>query len=105
MVTLDGVPLYIAEDHLGFFYVKFGDVSDVSLVKCKTGIATTDFEIMITLTWKNFMNIPKQFCGSRPIYIAVKCHRSICWSCGIFEILPLKEAGTTTPTIYQQRNN
>lgn len=42
-VTFHGVPLYITENHLGFFFAKFGEVAGVSSVKSKAGIATGDF--------------------------------------------------------------
>lgn len=36
-VTLHGVPLYITEDHLGFFLVEFVRVPDVTSVKKQVG--------------------------------------------------------------------
>lgn len=55
-VTLHGVPLYISEDQLGYFFAQFCEVSDVSPVKSKTGIATGDMENWITVTRKNFIS-------------------------------------------------
>lgn len=36
-VTLHGVPLFIMEDHLGFSFLKFGQINDVSAVKKQCG--------------------------------------------------------------------
>lgn len=55
-VTLLGVDIYIYEDHL-LFLSQFGDVSNVALIKRKTGIATGDVEVMITVNRKNFISI------------------------------------------------
>lgn len=70
-VTLHGVPLYISGDNLSFFFAQFGEMADVSSVKCKSGIATGDIKIMVTVTRKNFfMNNPNGLiCGGRPIYV------------------------------------
>lgn len=57
-VILYGVPLYISEDLLGHFFAKFGEFADVSSIRSKTGIATGDVEIMVTLTGKVFIEIP-----------------------------------------------
>lgn len=80
-VTLHREPLYITENHFGFFFAKFREVVDISSVKSKVGIATGDFEVTVTLTKKNFMDIPNVLiCGSRPIYVVEGCH-PLCWSC------------------------
>lgn len=72
-ITFDGVSLYIGEDHLGFFFAKSREVAVVSSVKSKAGIATGDFEIMITLTRNNFMDITNILtCGGRPISVDVE---------------------------------
>lgn len=36
-MTLHGVPLYISDNYLGFFFAKFGEVSSVSSIKSKAG--------------------------------------------------------------------
>lgn len=54
-VTLHGDPFSISEDHLGCFFSQFDEVSEVSSVISKTGIAKGDMEIWVTVTRKNFM--------------------------------------------------
>lgn len=39
------MPLYISENHLGFFFAEFGKVSSVKPIKSKAGITTSDVEI------------------------------------------------------------
>lgn len=51
-VTLHGVPF---GGTLVFFFSKFGEVADVTLVKSKAGIATGAVEIMLTVNRKNFI--------------------------------------------------
>lgn len=51
-VTLHGVPVFISENHLGFFFSKFEEVAEVMAVKSKTDIATGDVKIMLTVTRK-----------------------------------------------------
>lgn len=46
---------------------------DISSVKSKMGIATRYFEVTVTLTKKNFMDIPN--------VVVEGCH-PLCWSCG-----------------------
>lgn len=63
-VALHGVSVYISKDHLSFFFSKFGEVAEFSAVKGKTGIATGDIEILITVNRRNFMDIPNVLtCG------------------------------------------
>lgn len=99
-VTLQGMSLYITESHLGFIFAGFGEVADVSSVKITTGIATGgNFEVMVTLTKKHFMDIPNILtCGRRSIYAVVEGGRHLRKS---FKILPRKEADTKNPTIYK----
>lgn len=106
--TLYGVLLYITKDHLRFAKIK--EVGDVLSVKSNAGISTGDFEIMVTLTRENFMDIPNVMtcvrpanlcCGWRPLSslpVLCCCRTS-------FEILSWKQTGTRTPIIYKQRNN
>lgn len=49
----------------------------------KAGIATGDVEIWVTVTRKNFMEIPNMLmCGGRPIYVIVEGPRLFYWGCG-----------------------
>lgn len=57
-MTMHGVHLYISDNHLGFFFATFGEVSIVSPIKSKVGIATGDVEIVVAVTRKNFIDIP-----------------------------------------------
>lgn len=80
-VPLHEVPLYISGDHLGFFFAKFRGSPIYHL--SKAGIATGDVEIWVTVTRKNFMEIPNMLiCGGRPIYVIVEGPRLFYWGCG-----------------------
>lgn len=57
-VTVYGVPADITEDLLGSFFAKYGQVGDVSPIINKVGIATTNFVLQVTMSPKNFMDIP-----------------------------------------------
>lgn len=72
-VSLDRVPLIISEDYLGFFFFQFGEVVNVSVVKGKSGIATGDIKILVTVDRKYVINIPNVLiCGGRPIYVVIE---------------------------------
>lgn len=44
--------MYISEDHIGAFMVDYRCVEDVVAVKNQAGIATSDIEVMVTMTYK-----------------------------------------------------
>lgn len=72
-ITLHRVPMYITEDHLGAFFSSFGPVEGLILIKGKSGIATSDFEVLVTLTRPKFNNVPNVItCVGRNIYIIVE---------------------------------
>lgn len=65
-LTIYGVSFYNTEEQLRFFVDK---VADLTSVKSKTGITTGDFKIIVSLTRKNFMDIPNVLTfGGRPIF-------------------------------------
>lgn len=87
-VTFHGASLYIGEDLLGFYFAKFREVAVVLSVKSKAGIATGDFEIMLTLTRNNFIDITNILtCSGRPIYVDVEGRRPLCCFCRAAENL------------------
>lgn len=59
-VTLHGVPVFISENHLGFFFSKFEEVAEVMAVKSKTDIATGDVKIILT--------VPPKISWTYPMY-------------------------------------
>lgn len=60
----------------GKFMVKYGRIEEVSAVKSRASIVTSDFEIMVTMTRKSFNGVPiVQTCGGRTIYIVVEGRR------------------------------
>lgn len=59
--------------HLCFFFSKFGEGNDFSVVTSKAGIATDDIEIMVTVKRKNFIEISIFLIyGGWPIYGVLK---------------------------------
>lgn len=65
--------IYITEDHLGVFLANYGWAENVSSVKNRTGIAASDFEVMVTMTRKNLLDVPNMLTyGGRFIYILVE---------------------------------
>lgn len=82
-ITLHDVTMYITEGHLGAYFSNYGLVDDVSAVKGKSLITTSDVDIMVTLFRKNFIDIPNVLTsGGQNIYVAVEGRRPHCWSCG-----------------------
>lgn len=78
-IIVHGVPTYISEDHLGTFMAKYSRVEVVSLGKSGPGMATSDFEVMVTMTRKIFEEVPNVLtCGGRSIYVMV-CLSRIIW--------------------------
>lgn len=72
-VTVHGVPIDISEDRLGAFFALYGKVEKV------TGIATGDVTIEITLTRKNFIDIPNiLMCRERRMIVVVEGRRPYC---------------------------
>lgn len=64
-ITLHGVPTYITEDHLGAFFTDYGPVDGVSSIKDKSDIATSGFEVLVTLSQPKFnyyLRRPEYFC-------------------------------------------
>lgn len=49
-INLRGVPLDIKEERLGAFFSQFGQVADVTAAAGKSGIATGEFVLQVTLT-------------------------------------------------------
>lgn len=82
-ITLRGVPLDIKEERVGALISQFGQVTDVTAAASKSGIATEDYVLQVTLTRKSFMNIPNILtCRGRNILVIVKGRGPHCWSCG-----------------------
>lgn len=53
-ITLHKVPIYITEEHFGAFLSDYGPVMELTSIKSKLDIATSDFEVMVTLTRPKF---------------------------------------------------
>lgn len=56
-ITLNVFPIYITEDHLGVFLKNYGWAENVSSVRSGTGIAASDFDVMVTITRKNLLDV------------------------------------------------
>lgn len=101
-VTIHRIP---SEDHLGFFFSQFAEVSELSPIRSKAGIATSDVEICITLNRKQFVETPdKLMCGGRPICVIVEGRRQLCWACGATAHLCNVYLGTN-PELHPQSQN
>lgn len=69
----------ITEERIGVFFSQFREVAAVS---GKTGIATGDYVLQITLIRKNFVYDPDILtCRSRNIFVVVESCRLNCWAC------------------------
>lgn len=83
-VTVHVVPIDISEDRQGAFFAQYGKVERVGGVISKAGISTGDALIEITLTRKNFNDIPNVImCRDRRILVVVEGYKPYCWACGI----------------------
>lgn len=71
-VTVHGVPVDISGDRLGTFFSQYGYVEEVSAITGKTGIATGEFVLQVTLTRKGYNDIPNTLmCWERIIPVVV----------------------------------
>lgn len=83
-ITLHRVPMYITEDH----FADYGPVVGVYTIKTKWGIASSDFEVLVTLTRPKFKVVPNIITfGCRNIFVIVDSCRLFFWVCGAAEHL------------------
>lgn len=70
----NSVPTCITEDHWGGgFFFEYGPAEEISTVRSKSGIATRDVELMVTLTRNRFNEVPKVItCGGQNICVVVR---------------------------------
>lgn len=52
------MPVDITDDLMGPFFTQYGQVEDVSAIISKTGIATGDIVLQVTMNRKSFSEIP-----------------------------------------------
>lgn len=57
--TINGMPVDICPDRMGAFFMKFGQVHEVKILRSKAGIAIGNMEISFTVYRKNFNEIPQ----------------------------------------------
>lgn len=57
-ITVHCVPVDISEDRMEAFFAKYRQVNEIIAVISKSGIATGDIVIQVTLTRQNFGEIP-----------------------------------------------
>lgn len=82
-IILHGVLMYITNDHLGVFMAKYGQVKEVSAVRSRAGIATSDYEVMVIMTRKDFLEVSNVLkCDTRSIFVMVEGRLPYCWNCG-----------------------
>lgn len=83
-ITLHVVPMDFREEQPGVFLFRYGQVEDVLAVSNKAGIATGDYVLQITMTRKNFMDIPDILsCRGRNILFISEGRRLHCFFCGV----------------------
>lgn len=57
----------------GGFFFEYGPAEEISTVRSKSGIATRDVELMVTLTRNRFNEVPKVItCGGQNICVVVR---------------------------------
>lgn len=81
-MTLHWFPVDLTEEWLGddggsCFFSKFRKVGDVLAVSSNIGITTGDFVLQITMTWKDFLDIP---CHGQNILVIVEGLHPHCWA-------------------------
>lgn len=75
-INLYGVPLDAAEEHLGAFFMTYGSLVSISPILRKSGFATSEFALQVTVTREAFLNILNVLiCFGRSIYVAVERKR------------------------------
>lgn len=58
-ITVHGVPEDICDDRMRALFSKYDEVEEVNAIINKSGIATGDMVLQVTLTRKSFGEIPK----------------------------------------------
>lgn len=77
-VTIHGVS---CKDRMGAFFSKYGQVNEVKVLISKSGIATGDMELQVTVNRKSFGEIPNILvCQEKRML--VEGWRPCCWLCG-----------------------
>lgn len=57
-ITLHGMPMDIEEEDLvGAFFTEYGQVEEITVVRSKTGIATGDIILQVTMSHKYFLEV------------------------------------------------
>lgn len=88
-ITLHGVPMDFTEEQLGVFFFRYGQGEDVLAASSKAGITTGDYVLQITMTRKNFMDIPDIIsCRRQNILLISEDRRLHCFFCDVTEHLP-----------------
>lgn len=97
-VTLPGDPIHITEEHLSDFFTSYGRAGNVTHLLSKV---TWDFVLQVTMTRKNFPDIPGILtCIDRTIFVIAEGRGDYCWSCGATGHLSKVSPGVTTKTNY-----
>lgn len=73
-VTVLGMPVDICEDRIEAFFSKYGDVEGVNASISKSGIATGDIVLQVTLTRQAFGEIPNILMCREKRMLVVEVH-------------------------------
>lgn len=78
-ITVHGVPVDICEDRLGDIFSKYGQVEEVSAITTKSGIATGDVMLHVTLARQTFGKVPNILMGRKKrMLVVVERRRPYC---------------------------
>lgn len=94
--------MYITEDNLGAFFSDYIPVEGISSIKSKSGIATSDLEVLVTVNRFKYNEISIIItCGGGNIFVVVESRRPYYWACGVIGTLS-KLCPTKYPTLQTQ---
>lgn len=73
----------LAKIRWGPFFAKYGQVDEVGAVISKSGIATGDIVLQVSLTRHSSVEIPNLLmCREKRMLVVVEGRHPFCWTCG-----------------------
>lgn len=79
-ITIHGLLLNLNKDHMGAFFVLYGQVEEVAHILC---VPSGDFSVQVILDRTKLQEIPDILvCRGKRIFVVVEGRRPHCWLCG-----------------------
>lgn len=99
-VTIHGEPVDIAEDRMGTFCAKYGEVHKVKALISKAGLATGDMDVQVTVNRKIFGELSNiLICRDKMMLVVLECRRLYWWSYCTSGPMAKECSGKSTPRL------